>query len=398
MMTMNNLLNKSFVLLLVVLHYNACGQEGPVYKTNEQISQLLCDNSAKNYSLSTAAWDYSFIGEYQKSLITYDKDEDKANEKPHRDSLNAGLSNHRPGPALDYIVDRSALEQVIIINEAHHQPLHRVFTESLLEGLYKNGYRYLGLEALAEDSPINIRKWPMINDGFYTREPQFGNMLRRALDIGFKLFGYEAIGDAEGRETGQAKKIKKIIDKDPKAKILIHCGFGHLLEDHAATRSGMMAAALRKISDIDPFTIDQVDWTERSDPEHERKYYENTQVGYSAVFVDPTGKPYNRRMDSGQVDLKIAHPRTSYTSGRPTWLLRNNTWKVYGLNKIKFDVKFPCLVAAYPAKEGDGESVPVDQIEITTPNEKALILPPGSFILRITDKFNKMQQVKIVVP
>jgi hypothetical protein len=74
---MNNLLNKSFVLLLVVLHYNAYGQEGLVYKTNEQISCLLRNRSAMNFQF--AAWDYSFIGEYQKSLMAYDKYKELAN-------------------------------------------------------------------------------------------------------------------------------------------------------------------------------------------------------------------------------------------------------------------------------------------------------------------------------
>ncbi len=44
-------------------------------------------------------------------------------------------------PAAEYIIKRSSKERIIIINEAHHQPLHRVFTESLLEGLYQNGFR-----------------------------------------------------------------------------------------------------------------------------------------------------------------------------------------------------------------------------------------------------------------
>src|SRR5690606_18409918 len=112
------------------------------------------------------------------------------------------------------------------------QPIHRVFTESLLEGLYQNGYRYLGLEALAEDSLINIRKWPVINDGYYTNEPQFGNMIREALRLGFIVFGYESGGRGKEREMGQAANIVEILKNDPNTKILIHCGFGHIVEDN----------------------------------------------------------------------------------------------------------------------------------------------------------------------
>jgi uncharacterized iron-regulated protein len=47
--------------------------------------------------------------------------------------------------AKDYILERAKKEKIIIINEAHHNARHRSFTCSLLQGLYEDGYRYLGL-------------------------------------------------------------------------------------------------------------------------------------------------------------------------------------------------------------------------------------------------------------
>lgn len=50
-----------------------------------------------------------------------------------------------------------------MINEAHHQLMHRTFTTSLLEGLYAKGYRFLGLEALAyDDTLLNQRGYPVL--------------------------------------------------------------------------------------------------------------------------------------------------------------------------------------------------------------------------------------------
>ncbi|WP_159477236.1 hypothetical protein [Dyadobacter sp. 3J3] len=368
-------------------------QDGPDYKNSKQIEQLFLNDSTQNYQF--AAWAYSFIGEYHKALKTYDKSGGEEPEFPYSD-INI-LSKYQVRPAVDYIIEQSKKEKIIIINEAHHQPAHRVFTESLLEGLYKNGYRYLGLETLAEDSLLNIRKWPLVNDGYYSREPQFGNMIRKALKIGFTLFCYEDLSDPEGREIGEAKNIKKIIDKDERAKILIHCGFGHLLEDYNVEPL-RMAGALKKISGIDPFSIDQVDWTEHSNSAYEARYYQFAQTQYSAVFIDTNGNPYNMRRDSSLVDLKVAHPRTQYISKRPSWLLRNDSWKEYKLDKIKFDINFPCLISAYPIKEDDkAESVPIDQIEINNYGEKSLILPPGTFILPLTDQNGRTQKRQITV-
>jgi hypothetical protein len=52
-------------------------------------------------------------------------------------------------------LNRAKNEKLIIINEAHHNIKHRVFTTSLLQGLYDNGYRFFGLEALSDTSINN---------------------------------------------------------------------------------------------------------------------------------------------------------------------------------------------------------------------------------------------------
>ena len=107
-----------------------------------------------------------------------------------------------------YILKRSKNERIIVINEAHNNSRHRNFTASLLEGLYKNGYRYLGLEALWVDSIVNQRKFVVWEDGFYTREPEFGNLITEAIRLGFTVFGYEADNkNGEEREQEQVRNI-----------------------------------------------------------------------------------------------------------------------------------------------------------------------------------------------
>jgi hypothetical protein len=367
------------------------GQINPIYRFNNKIDSIL---EAGQYSF--AAWNYSFIGEYQKSLKAFDKASEIRNEPISEKEARLQLSGYTAQPAAEYIIERSKGERIIIINEAHHQPLHRVFTESLLEGLYENGFRYLGLEALAEDSLLNIRKWPKVGDAYYTNEPQFGNLIREALRLGFTVFGYESTEKGKARELGQAKNILKILEKDPDAKVLIHCGFGHVVEDNHPSWGKAMAGILGELGSIDPFTIDQVFFSERSHPDYESQFYKSMTLDKSAVFVDSSNQPFAYRPDSASIDISVLHPRTHMVSNRPDWLLRANSWREYKLEG-DLDLTFPCLIAAYYPHEVRTESVPVDLIEVDAIHQKSLILPPGDFILHITDSTGKTKTMKITV-
>jgi len=348
---------------------------------------MLSDSSAMN--LYIAAIDYSYIGEYNKALVAFDKAE--ATETAIAQKKSDAATGYSTKPAVKYIIDRSEKEQLIIINEAHHQPLHRIFTESLLEGLYARGFRYFGLETLAEDSLINIRKWPLQSDGYYTREPQYANMVRKALKLGFIVFGYESDGNGKAREIGQAKNIQKVLLKDSGAKILIHCGFNHVIEGKHPNWGKAMAGELKSLSGINPFTIDQVDLSEHSLPIYESPYYKPELINSSVALFDKYPGS-----DSLLTDVKIMHPRIGYISGRPNLLLRNNTWKLYDLKAIKFTGKFPYQVAAYNLGEGKN-GVPVDLIEINNATEKPLILPTGQFELQVKDRAGKKQKTTLIV-
>lgn len=368
------------------------GQINSFYKFNEEIDSLFLDK--EQYSL--AAWNYSFIGEYQKALEAYDQAIGKDNHSISDKEVALLLSDYKARPAAEYIIERSKNERMIIINEAHHQPLHRVFTESLLEGLYENGFRYLGLEALAEDSLVNIRKWPKVGDGYYTNEPQFGNLIREALRLGFTVFGYESTEKGKARERGQAINILKILEKDPDAKVLVHCGFGHVVEDNHPSWGKAMAGLVGELANIDPFTIDQVEFSERSYLDYESQFYKNVIIDRSTVFVDHCDQPLNYRPDSAYVDMNVFHARTKFISGRPDWLLRSNSWKAYELEE-DLNLTFPCRIAAYHPDERTIDAVPVDLLEMDAIHQKALILPPGDFILHIVNRTGSTKIKKITV-
>ena len=106
----------------------------------------------------------------------------------------------KPKNAVATILKAAEKYQVVITNEAHYQPQNRVFTSLLLEKLYQQGFRYLCVEDLTrddtiinekEDKDLNTRKYPLRTTGYYMDEPQYGNLTRQALKLGYTLVDYD---------------------------------------------------------------------------------------------------------------------------------------------------------------------------------------------------------------
>ncbi|MFY8111233.1 MAG: hypothetical protein ACOVKP_04415, partial [Flavobacterium sp.] len=170
-----------FVLLLSNIDLNAQITK-EIYKFSEDIEASM-EKDTVSWKGQIAATEYSISGNYKKALQTWDKTMSKIPSITAQDS--AYFKNFKPQDAKKYILNRSKSEKLIILNEAHNNSRHRVFTTSLLKGLYKNGYRFLGLEMLG-DTLINQRKFPIQENGIaYTNESQSANLIREAIKIGF---------------------------------------------------------------------------------------------------------------------------------------------------------------------------------------------------------------------
>jgi len=158
------------------------------------------------------------------------------------------------------IGELSEEEQVIILNEMHWKPEHRIFANMLLKPLYDNGYKYLAIEAIEKgrDSLLNNRKYPINTTGYYTRESNFGLFIRNALNLGFTIIDYDNF-ESGNRELYQATSIKKILDKDPKAKIFVYAGIDHILEKSNSGKTKRMAEIFKEETEINPLTINQVE-------------------------------------------------------------------------------------------------------------------------------------------
>lgn len=378
------------VVLILLVGYQI-PDDLPEYKFSRQILDDLNKDSTRLSRYQQASTDFSFIGNYPSALLYASYGVKKTDPLSNEDSLY--FKQLKPVDAKTYILGRSKEAQVVIINEAHHNPKHRVFARSLLTGLFQQGFTYLGIEAFSyEDSLFHQRRYPLLQSGYYIREPQFGNLVRTALAIGFSIFPYEAQGMAlrngKDREIAQAKNIQQILSKNPHAKILLYVGYDHIREDSLRNSWGKaMAGRLKEFTGIDPLTIDQVEMDEKNQPNLENPYFKLTNNKAPTVYVSSTVKPFASSRTSNKFDVSVFHSRTKYIFGRPNWLLENSN-KLYKLKRNPAGMSCPCLVFAFRQSEkNDFGAVPVDIIEITDKvHNKALVLPSGNYSIVIKNE------------
>ena len=268
----------------------------------------------------------SFAGDYRKATSYNEKNFDTLSSfalRMIKDTINR-LKNIQYVPAKNSIISIAPHYRVIMINESHAKPVHRAFTYSLLQDLYREGYRYLAMEAFNNYANKCLDSLNVFT-GYFTYEPVAGELVRKALQLGFQLVSYEDTSaskhTASQRDSTQAENIYSIIKKDPSAKVLVHAGNGHIAEEKTGDYTPM-ALWFKKISDIDPFTIDQTGMTEGSDFEYGRIFYQyfNDRFTINAPSIIYHNKrPFNPLEEKGY-DAIVMHPATNYLHNRPAWL------------------------------------------------------------------------------
>ena len=344
----------------------------------------------------------SFTGDYAMASAYIEK-----TFKPLSDSaiksIEAGVSqlkNIQYASAKNSILSVAQYYQVIMLNEAHAKPVHRAFTYSLLDGLYQQGYHYLAMETF-NNYPNHCLDSLNVFTGYYTNEPIGGELVRKALQLGYKLVSYEdtSVQEHTGsqRDSSQAMNIYSVIKKDPSAKILVHAGYGHICEEKMGDYIPM-GWWFKKISGIDPFTVDQTGMTEGSDFEFGRLFYNYftekfTITEPSVVFENK--RPFNPLHENGY-DMIIIHPPANYQNNRPSWISLNGERKPVLIQPTEKGLFF---VQAYYENEYNEEMVnvliPADQTYIMTRDGYyCLYLRKGKYKIVLRDITYKVLSVK----
>ena len=373
--------------MLTILFSNLCIALGQVktepYRFIEDIF-LQIDQDSTPWKYQIGATELSFSNRYNDALDIWDKSGYKKSAATKEDSL--FFKKSKKIKAENYILEQANKSEIIIINEAHHLAKHRTFTQSLLQELYNNGYKYLGIETL-QDTLINKRKFAVLDSGYYTREPEFGNLIHEALTIGFTLFGYEALNGKNGteREIEQAQNIQKFIKKHPKGKVLIYCGYAHAYENDYPHWGKAMAGRLKEIMGIDPFSIDQTLFIEKFNKEDNNIFIKLNTSNTPIVLIDNSGKVFNGTKGKEQTDVVILHPETKLINGRPHWLTQKKIKYKIPISKLANQESY--LIFAYRGNEFENNGIPADIVEINTSTKhNFLYLKKGTYTIVIKNR------------
>jgi hypothetical protein len=362
---------------------------------------------------------YNFAGDYpaayamEEKFLAHLEPRIKFRARNAKEITSSPLENYSPRSAVNAIAEAADKHRIVIVNEEHRTPVHRALTNRLLSVLYQKGFRYLAVETLrADDAELNRRGYPTQKSGYYTPDPVFGDVIRQAIRIGFKMVAYEAeqrcpkpeefVACQNYREVTQAQNIyDRILKNDPQAKILIHAGRGHASKGKEEDGFAFMARHLWDISGIEPFSVDQENYSERKNPVDERPLYrfvtaKNLLLKEPTVFQSPEGRYFS---DSDGYNLRVFTPRAQYAGGRPDWLRLGGTRRPSRVNLKKLNLKIrrgklqsdePLLIQAFIRGES-ADAIPIDQI-ILYPKQSisVLMLPKGNFRIRTIDKKGKL--------
>lgn len=368
-------MKETFYILTIILLLTSCKEKKrivekidfkTVYKFSSEIEdQITKDTVFWKYQISAS--DYAIKGDYKNALIQWDSamgTSEKNFTEAQTDSIKQKYSKLK---ATDYIIEEAEKNQIVIINEAHHNSFHRVFTKTLLKKLYDIGYTNFGLETLShEDTLLNNRKYPIIESGYYSKDPQFGNLIRKALEIGYTIFPYETKNSGNGiesREKEQAKNIQNIIESKPNEKFLIYCGFGHNVEGVHPSWGNTMASILTEYTGINPVTINQVAYSEKSNPKFNNPLLKVFNIKEPSILIDKDKNPLRYERGSAWSDIAVFHPNTLYIDNRPNWLFENGNKNV-SISLTDIQIQFPVMVLAFKKGEDINLAVPVDITEV----------------------------------
>ena len=337
----------------------------------------------------------------------------------------AALREYRLVNAEEVIVNKARAADLLIITEAHTKPEHRVFTRCLLDDLYAAGYRHLGLENLQPvhgasgtqpfDSLLQQRGYPVQNilSGIYPSEPEYGNLLRHAIDLGFEIFAYERNGSSDSeRDLQQAERIIAYQRAHPGEKIICHGGWYHAIEDAIEKRPGSdtywMAYHYRELTGDDPLTVYQDALNEKvaaeqpSSPYYEALRERMAPGGVPQVLVDGAGEAWRGPHGDMPFDIVTVTPPLGSTDRRRGWKEWSCDGREYGtlslkeaLGKRYDEITFPAIVEL--RGEWDSEiATPVYATELMDRNdERVLRLWKGRYRLRLRD--GKSDEVEMTV-
>jgi hypothetical protein len=286
------------------------------------------NENSKEYDLQ------NFIGNHSKTLDGYKKNHPK--QKP----LIKFNNNIKDSIGFNEILKNNPENRILILNEEHLRVETRAFLLSLLPVIKENGYTHIAMESI---SSLDNLKYIGIKNGYYLAEPLDAEILRYALELGFKPLKYDVFSDIsnEKRDSLQAFNIVNMIKEHNINKLLVIAGQSHGCED-PPMEIPLLGTILKNHYKIDPLTIDQTRGLAYEIKEIQFNV-NNTKKGY---FF--SSKPLKDSIGFSMFDYFYIHPEYSSINSKPSWLSIGGIKKMYKVNRKR---KNAALIQAYYKNE-----------------------------------------------
>lgn len=350
----------------------------------------------------TLAMYYAMLGQEADAFRAY-KPFDAPLDRGAAEAWSARLRQASAEDALDAIAKAAKGRRVVILNEAHHVSRCRAFAVQAARRLRREGFTHFAAETFSVNPPSAPGAAVDLSvvtptTGYYTRDPVFAALLREVRDGWSGALAYEApfnqqlVGDPQAqiqdREEKEAAALADILARDPRMRLFVYCGYGHL----AKVPQGAipwMAARLWQKTGIEPLCISQAYGAPAPDPRFSWSGVEEVLAAFrpatSIVLKDRDGAPLAaRRARPGSYDLAVYHPRAPDQGARPGWLAA-----LPGRNRVRAPVPEGTgmkLIQAVPSAEQtkSANAIAADQVLIEDGRPSVdLWLPAGRYDLRV---------------
>lgn len=311
----------------------------------------------------------------------------------------------RAEPAIAAIVERARETRVVILNESHSISGHRGFAAQVLRALRPLGFNIFAAETFNwEDSSgaavgdLKAGAPFLPRHGYYSRDPVYAEAVREALSLGYRLAGYEQTKEQGGlppdasagerinqREEAQARNfVDHILAPNPDGRVVVLCGYSHVTEA-PTERAEWFASRLKRLSGIDPLTIEQsFNWPKfdpAADSAPTRAVLERFSPTEPVAVTEGAGRAFTTPPYSDRVNLSVFHPRLAPVNGRPGWLAADPMRRATPVDFVA--PGGPALVQAVRVGEGMG-AVPSDHVLIAPDQTTAtLYLRQGAYVVRV---------------
>lgn len=363
------------------------------------------DAAEMNLSTLSVAGYYHESMAYEDSIFT------------PKEPLRITLHNKHVLDARELILREAGKHRIILINESHYRPQHRLFTKSLLSALYQQGYNVFLAEGIQPNNRLDKRAYPVKGEGPFLNEPTYASLIRYAAKKGYKVRAYEYIVrstwddsvmlDKNGsmkyinyqprdsaliiknetgeiiqsaftslREQQQAKNILAVIRANAKSKFIIYAGYAHIHES-----GPMMGSQLRKLLNYeDVLTIDQ---TELNEKQIVIDTLTNDTIRRAEAFVlvdNITKKTWNYYGNYYPVDYPIFNASFKDSLGRPGFLFKDVEKRVVIWLKPALTKDCGCVFSAYNPEELTKEhenAIATDVVYVDNENVRPLLLYKG---------------------